>query len=188
MDNTGYVVLIGLLTSLYGMSGYEAGSQTSEETTNARVSAPRGIVWGVIAGIITGLAFFLGLLYSANDNIDGIINGPTDQPVINIFILAFSDLEGNLNKAGALSMSILLLVNVYLGGFSHMTVTTRIVFAMTRDGALPFSKYIYGVNGKSKLPVKSILCAFFVDSLLVLLPLVNDTTFSAITSISTIGY
>ena len=34
-------------------------------------------------------------------------------------------------------MSVLLAINVYLGGFSHMTVTTRIVFAMSRDGALP---------------------------------------------------
>jgi amino acid transporter len=32
MDNTGYVLIIGLLTTLYGMSGYEAASQVSEET------------------------------------------------------------------------------------------------------------------------------------------------------------
>jgi amino acid transporter len=46
-------------------------------------------------------------------------------------------------------MSILLAINVYLGGFSHMTVTTRVVFAMSRDGAFPGSKYIYGVHEKS---------------------------------------
>ena len=32
MDNAGYVCIIGLLTTLYGMSGYEAASQMSEET------------------------------------------------------------------------------------------------------------------------------------------------------------
>ena len=32
MDNMGYVFIIGLLTTMYGMSGYEAGSQASEET------------------------------------------------------------------------------------------------------------------------------------------------------------
>ena len=85
-------------------------------------------------------------------------------------------------------MSILLAINVYLGGFSHMTVTTRIVFAMSRDGAFPGSKYIYGVNGKSQLPIKSIFFVFVIDSLLVLLPLISDTAFSAITQISTIGY
>lgn len=87
-----------------------------------------------------------------------------------------------------MAMSVFLAINVYLGGFSHMTVTTRIVFAMTRDGALPGSKYIYGVSGKNKLPLKSILFVFILDSILVLLPLISDTAFSAITQISTIGY
>jgi amino acid transporter len=77
-------------------------------------------------------------------------------------------------------MTILLVVNVYLGGFSHMTVTTRIVFAMSRDGAFPLGRYIYGVN-KRQIPVKSIIFVFFVDSLLCLLPMVNQTAFSAIT-------
>jgi amino acid transporter len=102
--------------------------------------------------------------------------------------LAFSDSEGNnVNLAGAISMAVLLIINVYLSGFSHMTVTTRIVFAMTRDGAFPCSKYIYGVD-KRKIPLKSIIFVFFVDSLICLLPVMSDTAFSAITQISTIGY
>ena len=95
MDNTLYICLIGTLTTLYGMSGYEAGSQVSEETTDAQVSAPKGIVNGVIAGVLIGLAFFLGLLYAMNNNIEGVINGLTDQPVINIFDIAFRDSNGN---------------------------------------------------------------------------------------------
>jgi amino acid transporter len=90
--------------------------------------------------------------------------------------------------AGALAMSILLLINVYLGGFSHMTVTSRIMFCMTRDGAFPGSKYVYGVHPKLKIPVKSIIVVFIIDSFICLLPLYSDTAFSAITQISTIGY
>lgn len=184
MNNAYYVMIIGLLTTLYGMSGYEAASQVSEETQNAQVSAPKGIVNGVIAAILTGFAFFVGLLYSMNENYDYVLeNGPTDQPVINIFDMAFKG-----KKAGALFFSVILAINVYLGGFSHMTVTTRIVFAMSRDGAFPGSKYITGVHGKSKLPLKSIFFVFVVDSIIVLLPLISDTAFSAITQISTIGY
>ena len=104
---------------------------------------------GVLAAIITGLIFFVGLLYAMNENYDAVTNGLTDQDVVNIYNLAF-----NGKKAGALAMSILLAINVYLGGFSHLTVTTRIVFAMTRDGALPGSKYITGVHPKLQLPLK----------------------------------
>lgn len=152
------------------------------------MSAPKGIVNGVIAGILIGLAFYLGLLYSIANNIDGVLNGLTDQPVINAFDIAFRDSHGNRILAGSMSMSVLLLISVYLGGFSHLTVTTRIVFAMSRDGALPFSSYVTGVTGKYKIPIKSIIYCFFFECLLCLLPLINDTTFSAMTSISTIGY
>lgn len=183
MDNVGYVCLIGLLTTLYGMSGYEAASQVSEETQNAQVSAPWGIVQGVIAAIVTGLAFFIGLLYAMDENYDSALNGVSNQPVINIFSMAF-----NNSFAGAMAMSVMLAINVYLGGFSHMTVTTRVVFAMSRDGAFPGSSYITGVSGKSKLPLKSIIFVFIVDSCIVLLPLISSTAFSAITQISTIGY
>lgn len=136
-----------------------------------------------MAAVVTGLAFFVGLLYAMNERIDDTLEGVSEQPVINIFSIAFSG-----KRPGALAMSILLAINVYLGGFSHMTVTTRIVFAMSRDGAFPGSKYIYGVYGKSQLPLKSIFFVFVIDSFLVLLPLISDTAFSAITQISTIGY
>ena len=110
-----------------------------------------------------------------NENYDIIENGITNQPVVNIFSSAIS------NRGGALTLSIILAINVYLGGFSHMTVTTRMVYAMSRDCAFPGSKYIYGVYGKNQLPIKSIFFVFVVDSILVLLPLINDQTFSAIT-------
>lgn len=67
--------MIGILTTLYGMSGYEAGSQCSEETQNAQVSAPKGIVNGVIAAILLGLAFYVGVLYSINGQIENAIDG-----------------------------------------------------------------------------------------------------------------
>ena len=140
------------------------------------MSAPKGIVHGVIAAIITGLAFFVGILYAMNENIEEVLNGLTSQPVINIFNIAFAN-----SYAGAMAMSVMLAINVYLGGFSHMTVTTRIVFAMSRDGAFPGSIYITGVHGKSQLPLKSIFFVFIVDSCIVLLPLISSTAFSAIT-------
>jgi amino acid transporter len=188
MPNAGYVCMLGMLTSLYGMSGYESSSQMSEETANASIAAPKGMVNGVIAAIITGFAFMLGLLYAMGGNIEGTVNGLTDQPVMNIFGIAFSDGMGTMNIAGAVSMSVLLLVNIFLGGFSHMTVTTRICYAMARDGALPGSRFMDKVHPRVKVPVNAIIVIFFLDALLCLLPLGSSTAFDAINSISTIGY
>mgnify|MGYP000482615907 CR=1 FL=1 len=78
MPNVGYVSLLGMLTCLYGLSGYESSSQMSEETFNASVVAPKGMVNGVIAAIFTGMFFMLGLLYAMGGDIEGTVNGRTD--------------------------------------------------------------------------------------------------------------
>src|SRR6185312_13208420 len=103
--------------------------------------------------------------------------------VVNVFAIAFTDENGNMNRAGALAMTALLIVNLFFAGFSSMTVTSRIGFAMVRDGALPFSSTFYTVNKKFMTPVRVIFLVFFLDVLLCLLPLVSKTAFSAITSI-----
>ena len=90
--------------------------------------------------------------------------------------------------AGALDMTILLLINLFFAGFSSMTVTSRIGFAMARDGAFPFSKKLYVVSEESKTPDRLIFLVFVIDVLFCLLPLINATAFAAITSITTIGF
>jgi amino acid transporter len=85
-------------------------------------------------------------------------------------------------------MTVLLLINIFFAGFSSMTVTSRIGFAMARDGAFPSSKFLYKVSEKTKAPARIIGLVFVLDLLLCLLPLISTTAFEAITGISAVGY
>lgn len=204
-----YICLIGLLMCLFSFSGYEGGAHMAEETTRASSSAPRGIIMTCIVNAITGFVYIIGLLYASGCTdttcIDIVIlGGNNDNPTVNIFQQAFTtfDSEGNVSyyrKGGALTMAILILVNLFFAGFSSMTVTTRIGFAMARDGALPGSRWLHHVT-RNKVPDRLILLVFCIITLLVLLPLQSLATdpktgeqsapvaFYAITSITTIGY
>jgi amino acid transporter len=87
---TVYILMIGgFLTSLYGLSGYESGATLSEETANAETAAPRGMIEAVIASIVTGGVFIVGLLYACQGDIQRVLQGPTDQAVVNIFSMTF---------------------------------------------------------------------------------------------------
>ena len=103
-------------------------------------------------------------------------------------MLAFTNSAGNVSIAGALAMTCMLMINIFFAGFSSMTVTSRIGFAMARDGGLPFSKFFYKLNPKTLTPDRIIFLVFVADVLLCLLPLISETAFAAITSISSIGY
>lgn len=107
---------------------------------------------------------------------------------MNVYTLAFTNKDGKTNIPGALAMTVMLLINLFFAGFSSMTVTSRIGFAMVRDKALPFSGFLYKINEKTKTPYRIIFLVFISDVLLCLLPLVNELAFAAVTSITTIGY
>lgn len=85
-------------------------------------------------------------------------------------------------------MTVMLIINIFFAGFSSMTVTTRIGFAMARDGGFPGSKVLYKINEKNKTPDRIIFLVFVIDVLLCLLPMISTTAFEAITGVSAIGY
>ena len=117
-----------------------------------------------------------------------VIHGNSEEAIVNVYSLAFTSSDGIINLKGAISMTVLLLVNIYFAGFSGLTVTSRIAYAMAWDGAIPFHKFFYSVNPATKSPVRVIFLVFFMDAALCLLPLGSTTAFAAITSIGTIGY
>lgn len=160
----------------------------AEETHNASASAPQGIILTCIVTGITGLLYIGGLLYACDNQIDKYFHGKSEYPVVNLFVQAFTTSDGVYHKVGAVSMTVLLLINIFFAGFSSMTVTSRIGFAMARDGAFPSSKFLYKVSSKNKAPARIIGLVFVLDVLLCLLPLISTTAFEAITGISAVGY
>jgi amino acid transporter len=67
-------------------------------------------------------------------------------------------------------------------------VTSRIIYALARDDALPLSWAIKPVYPGTQCPVRSVLVVFLLDSLFMLLPLVNSSALAAITGTCTVGY
>jgi len=178
--SNGYVCLIGLLTALFSFSGYEAGAHMAEETVDARKSAPKGIIHSVIAGIFSGLIYIICLLF-AMQNLEGSANSATGNATIQILW----DAAGH--KAG-LAMSAFLVITTFLAGLSSVTVTSRIAFAMVRDDAIPFAKYLKPVNKYTKEPIRMVAVTFTFSVALICTQLGSPTAFAAVTSITTIGY
>lgn len=177
-DNLAYASVLGILVPTYSMSGYEAGAHLAEETKEASRSAPMGILYCVICSAGFGFVYLLSLLF-----------GITDMQAVNDSELgaAIYVFQNVLGTNGALIATCLLVVNLFFAGVSSMTVTSRVAYAMARDGALPFSAWTRQVK-YNQLPVNAVLQVFLCGSLLLLLPIANSTAFAAITSITVIGY
>ena len=87
-----------------------------------------------------------------------------------------------------MALTAVLIINLFFAGISSLTVTSRIAFAMVRDGALPGSEQLRFVWGVTKSPIFTVLLVFVADALLLLLPLATTVALNAVLSITVIGY
>ncbi|HEY3687438.1 MAG TPA: amino acid permease [Streptosporangiaceae bacterium] len=178
-SSTVYVVLLGLLLAQYTMTGYDASAHMTEETHDAARSGPRGIVMSIVVSLVAGWVLLVGLTF-AIQNYDGTVHTKTGVPPAQIF----------LDALGATGGKLLLLIVIgaqLFCGMASVTANSRMIYAFSRDGALPFSVFWHKINKRSRTPTNAIWLAAAGAFVLGLPYLWNTTAYAAVTSISVIG-
>ncbi|MFD8389498.1 amino acid permease [Streptomyces sp. NPDC059680] len=174
-----YVAAIGLLLAQYTFSGYDASAHLSEETSQASVSAARGIVRSIWASWIAGFVLLAGLTF-AIQNYDATRNTATGVPPAQIL------LDG-LGTGGASALLLVVIVAQLFCGNAEVAAASRMVFAFSRDGALPGSQLWRKVSGRTQTPAAAVWLSVVVAGLLALPSLYSTTAYNAVTAINVIG-
>ncbi|WP_265568926.1 amino acid permease [Streptomyces hygroscopicus] len=174
-----YVGLLGLLLAQYTFTGYDASAHMTEETHDAARSGPRGIVMSILVSLIAGWVLLIGITF-AIQNYDGELGSATGVPPAQIFI----------DAVGATGGKLLLLIAIgaqFFCGMSSVTANSRMIYAFSRDGALPGSQVWHRINKRTKTPTNAVWLATGGAFLLGLPYLWNATAYAAVTSIAVIG-
>ena len=185
VNNTGwtgppiYVFAIGLLLAQYTFTGYDASAHLTEETRDAARSGPRGIVMSIIVSWIAGWILLLGVTF-AIQNYNKELASATGVPPAQIFI-------DSIGWRGGLFLLLIVIGAQFFCGMSSVTSNSRMIYAFSRDGALPGSNFWHKVNKRTRTPTNSIWLAA-VGALILGLPyLWNAEAYAAVTAIATIG-
>ncbi|MCG0287888.1 amino acid permease [Streptomyces sp. PSAA01] len=184
VNNTGwsnplYVGAIGLLLAQYTFSGYDASAHLSEETSNASVFAARGIVRAIWVSWVAGFVLLAGLTFAIQDYA-GTQKSATGVPPAQILIDA-------LGTSGATAMLLIVIVAQLFCGNAEVAAASRMVFAFSRDGALPGSRLWQRVSSRTQTPVHAVWLAVAVACVLALPSLYSETAYGAVTAINVIG-
>jgi len=184
VNNTGwtsplYVGLLGLLLAQYTFTGYDASAHMTEETHDAARSGPRGIVMSIVVSLIAGWVLLVGITFAIQDY-DGAIGSSTGVPPAQIFIDALGATGGKLLLLVAIGAQLFC-------GMSSVTANSRMIYAFSRDGALPASKFWHKINKRTRTPTNAIWLAAGGAFVLGLPYLWNATAYAAVTSIAVIG-
>ena len=172
-----YLAVCGALLTQYTLTGFDASAHLSEETRKAEWSAPLGVVMSVGCSAIFGFFVLLGLLFSIQD-FDKTVGSQYGQPVLQILVDIFG-------PDGAVVLMCLIMLCVYHCGLFSMTSNSRMMFAFSRDHALP--PFFNKVDKRFQSPIPTIWFAAFLSFCLALPSLGSSVAFSAATSIATIG-
>jgi amino acid permease (GABA permease) len=184
VNNTGwhstfYVILIGLLLAQYTFTGYDASAHMTEETHDAARSGPRGIVMSIVVSLFAGWVLLIGVTF-AIQNYAGEVGSATGVPPAQIFIDAVGLTGGKLLLLIAIGAQLFC-------GMSSVTANSRMIYAFSRDGAVPGSAFWHRVNKHTRTPTNAIWLAAAGAFLLGLPYLWNYTAYAAVTSIAVIG-
>ena len=174
-----YVFLIGLLLAQYTFTGYDASAHMTEETHSAARSGPRGIVMSILVSLVAGWILLIGITF-AIQHYTPELSSATGVPPAQIFI----------DAVGATGGKLLLLVAIgaqLFCGMSSVTANSRMIYAFSRDGALPGSAIWHRVNHRTRTPTNAIWLAAAGALILGLPYLWNSYAYAAVTSIATIG-
>jgi amino acid transporter len=170
-----YAGLIGLLFSAGTFTGFDASAHMSEETVQAAVSAPKGIVRSIAFSWIAGLVLIIAMAFSMTDYDN---QASATVPPFAIFSHA-------LGLSTAKLLMLVVIGSMLFCGLANLTSNSRQIFAFSRDGAMPGSKWWRRVRNGT--PVNAVWFAAVGAFVLAVPSLWSTTAFPAIVSINVIG-
>jgi amino acid transporter len=133
----------------------------------------------ILVSLFAGWVLLIGVTF-AIQNYNGELHSATGAPPAQIFI----------DAVGATGGKLLLVIVVgaqLFCGMSSVTANSRMIYAFSRDGALPGSAFWHRVNKRTRTPTNAIWLAAAGAFLLGLPYLWNYAAYAAVTSIAVIG-
>jgi amino acid transporter len=179
-----YVLPLSAILTQYTITGYDASAHLSEETKSAANTAAKGMWRSIFYSAIGGWILLLSFLFAVQDE-GAVTKG--GGGVAGIFSQA-------LTSRWAGTVLLISTAGQFFCTVACMTSTTRMLFAFSRDGAVPGGQYWSRLN-KNRVPIYGVVLAAVVAIVLTLPALVKvdiggapvPVAFFAVVSIGVIG-
>jgi amino acid transporter len=176
-----YVLPLGFLLTQYTITGFDASAHISEETHGAAESAPKGVWRSVFYSAVIGYVVLLAITFAAGNEKAVTAGGGT----------VFAVFESSMGSGWVKLILIIAVIGQLFCGMSCMTSASRMMYAFSRDGAVPGWRIWSRVND-NRIPFNAVI-AVAVAALVLTLPALKGNkdgltvAFTAVVSIGVIG-
>jgi amino acid transporter len=184
-----FVLPLGFLLTQYTITGFDASAHLAEETKTANLSAAKGIWKSIFYSAIGGYILLLAFLYAATK--PDIVS--SFDPAVNPFgagsVIAI--LYNSLTPTMFRLVLVISTVGQLFCSIACLTSCSRMMFAFSRDGAVPGHKHWAKVN-KNHVPMNAVCISALTGVIITLPALWNSpkgipSAFYAVVSVGVIG-
>jgi translation initiation factor 5B len=169
----GWNWLLSLLFTAGTLTGFDASGHIAEETKNASVVAAKGILWSAIATGVLGFITTILFLFCTPD-LDTVFALDAPQPFVQIYALA-------LGKKASIFMTVIAVVGLIMNTTVAIVASSRLVFAVARDGVLPLSGWIGTVDSKGQ-PRNAVTVIYIFAAILLCTIIPSQVAFTSLVS------
>ncbi len=159
-----FVFGIGLLMAQYTITGYDASAHMSEETRQASRGAAIGMVMSVVVSVIFGFVLLVAVTFAVPDT-QGTL-GAGANAVTYIW-------ETAMSRRWAEFLLFIAVVAQIFCTIASVTSASRMMFAFSRDGAVPGYRLWRKVSHRFRVPVNAVW-AIVVLSWALMLPTLSN--------------
>jgi amino acid transporter len=175
-----FVFGLGLLMAQYTYTGYDASAHMSEETRKASRAAAWGVVMSVVMSVIFGFILLVAVTFAVPDEKGTIAAGGNAVTYI---------WQNSMSTRWAEALLVIACVAQFFCGLASLTAASRMMFAFSRDGAVPGGRTIFRrVTRMHRVPVNSVIAIAVLSWALMIPTYWNNTVGYLVgTSIAVIG-
>jgi urea carboxylase system permease len=134
-----------MFMSLFVIYGFDTASTLAEETRDPRREAPKAVLASIIGAFVIGTIFLWGTLMAIPNVADAIKNAMGPAQII----------EANFPPFWATVYLLVVVAAIFVCCLSIQTSTIRLMFGMSRDNQLPFSKSLAKVSPTLHTPIRA---------------------------------
>jgi urea carboxylase system permease len=164
------------MTASYVLYGFDTAGTLAEETHDPRKKAPRAILQALLAAGFAGLLVLLFALMAAPDlGTPGLGNISGGLPMLVKSVLG--------ETTGTIFLCIVIFA-IIVCTLAVQSGAVRLMFAMGRDGYLPFSESLSKVSSKTQIPVLATLFSGLGAIIILAVNLQFPKVFELVTSIA----
>lgn len=160
--------------------GFESAGSIAEEVHNPRRDLPKAVLFslGFIALVVgySALAIILAI-----PDLDAVAEGAVADPV-------YDTLTTALGAGIAKPVQVMFVIGFLASFLALQTSASRVIWAYSRDGALPAARTLVQLRGKARIPVAAILVTTVIGAALFLLSIVAGDIYSLMVNFTAGGF